>query len=296
MHEPRSIKSIFGDALAQRTIDRSAFVAQACDGDEAKRDTVERLLKAHRRQRHFMERAPRLPDIGPCQVLLELGRGPYGTVCLASRNDDQAKRLVAILVMNPGSGNPESLRGFEEGQASRMERGSLEDGRAYWIWNPSEEVIAYGLNRLGALLFRLGDLKDALSPLLMSVELLEHRAAEQLGNSKGDERRAAGLRDLGDIYSTLADREASPPKALELWRLARDCYQRSLEVFLESAGGEELPKQAEVENQLGAEIARCEAALESLECSIVSQVQSNLEPPLTQPGARAASAGDSSSR
>ena len=34
MRGPRSIKSIFGDALAQRTIDRSAFVAQACGGDD----------------------------------------------------------------------------------------------------------------------------------------------------------------------------------------------------------------------------------------------------------------------
>lgn len=295
MHGPRSIKSIFGDALSQRTIDRSAFVELACGGDEAKQNTLQKLLEAHSRQGDFMEKAPRLPDVVPCQILLELGRGPQGTAYLGSRNDDSTKPLVAILVMNPGSEETESLRVFEHQRASGVERGSLEDGRAYWIWNPSEEVLAYGLNRLGSLLFRLGDLKGALSPLLMFLELLDHRT-EPLGSSKGDETRPAVLRDLGAIYSTLADREASRPKALELWELARNCYQRGLELFSEGVGGEDVPERAEVENQLGAEIARCEAALESLECSKVSQVQSDLEPPLAYPGARAAVGGDSSSR
>jgi hypothetical protein len=295
MNRHRSIKSIFGEALAQHTIDRSAFLEQACDGDEDKKSTIQRLIEAHRRQGNFMEKAPRPRDIGPCQVLLEVGSGPSGTAYLGSRGDDPAKPLVMIFVMHKRWEDTGGLRGFAEQSeiAAGMELGSLEDGRGYLIWKRSHDALAHGLRKVGSLLFTIGDLKGALTPLLMSVQMLDQLAAEAAWELTGDDRRPDALRDLGAIYSTLAGREALNLEfRQELWERARNCYRRSLDLSLERRGGNALPEEIDFESLVGPEIARCEAELDRLEDSGVLPLQPEVESP-TQTGAKAAVAGDS---
>ena len=88
-----------------------------CGGDAALRGEIERVLASDHRAGQFMEKPALAPAgriipqvvkgnllgrrIGPYEILSEIGRGGMGTVYLASRADDQFRKLVAIKVVNP---------------------------------------------------------------------------------------------------------------------------------------------------------------------------------------------------
>ena len=88
-----------------------------CGGDQALRAEIDRVLASDHSAGKFMEKPALVPAgrivpqvvkrnllgsrIGPYEVLSEIGRGGMGTVYLASRADDQFRKLVAIKVVNP---------------------------------------------------------------------------------------------------------------------------------------------------------------------------------------------------
>lgn len=124
MTDPTTVDSIFSAALERPSSEAcAAYLDEACAGDEALRRRVDRLLRAHRRARGFLERpieavanlagapargrslgflAPSSrPDslgrLGPFEVLEVVGEGGMGLVLRAF--DGTLNRVVAIKVL-----------------------------------------------------------------------------------------------------------------------------------------------------------------------------------------------------
>ncbi len=106
----QQVKVVFQQALERDTGQRSAFLAQACDGDDALHDEVEKLLDGHEQAGSFIETpaheiaaevitaqaAPQLigQQINHYRILAPLGTGGMGEVYLAE--DAKLARQVAI--------------------------------------------------------------------------------------------------------------------------------------------------------------------------------------------------------
>jgi serine/threonine protein kinase len=99
-------KELFGSALALEPAERSAFLAQACSGDEALRQEIESLLAAH--EEAGTTTGPDPKDslsgcrIGPYQLMHRIGQGGMAMVYLATRADDEYMKCVAIKLILPG--------------------------------------------------------------------------------------------------------------------------------------------------------------------------------------------------
>jgi serine/threonine protein kinase len=115
----QQIKQVFARLAELPAADRPAELERLCRGDLALRAEVERVLASDQGAGRFLEQPALAPvgrivpqvvkeslvgsRIGPYEILSEIGRGGMGTVYLASRADDQFRKLVAIKVVNPGS-------------------------------------------------------------------------------------------------------------------------------------------------------------------------------------------------
>jgi eukaryotic-like serine/threonine-protein kinase len=120
----QQIEGLFEAALDQAPERRAAFLAGACGGDAELRAEAEALLAAHDRADGPLERPiaslaaslldERVPErqIGPYQVLRELGRGGMGVVYLAERGDGQFRRRVAIKLVRSGLDDGQIQRRF----------------------------------------------------------------------------------------------------------------------------------------------------------------------------------------
>ena len=129
------IKSLFDQAAAIPGDERQAWLAHACGDDEALRDEVEGLVRAHLDAGRFLEHgalavpgaarviveatrppSPETPASGPrfgeYRILRELGRGGMGVVYLCARDDERFEKLVAIKVMSGGLVDPIVSRRF----------------------------------------------------------------------------------------------------------------------------------------------------------------------------------------
>src|SRR5262245_21570069 len=123
------IERLYHAALERGTGARAAFLAEACDGDDALRGEVESLLRCDARAERFIE-APALEvaaqlcaedrvqsmtgrQIGPYQILSLLGAGGMGEVHLAL--DTRLGRKVAVkLLLDEFTTDAERLRRFEQ--------------------------------------------------------------------------------------------------------------------------------------------------------------------------------------
>ena len=122
------IRALFHAALEQPADARTAFVASACEGNEALRREVESLLDAHRAADRFLERPAISFDaghsgpaptafqpgdrIGNFEVIGALGAGGMGEVYRA--RDEQLRREVAIKLLPTAlADDPQRLARFE---------------------------------------------------------------------------------------------------------------------------------------------------------------------------------------
>ncbi|MGH9872519.1 MAG: protein kinase domain-containing protein [Pyrinomonadaceae bacterium] len=151
------VKEIFEAALKRAPEERSAFLGQACDGDESLHSEVESLLSSYEQERSFMEKpaaaiaAQSLAkeesaaligrQVGHYQIIREIGRGGMGVVYLA--HDISLDRPVALkLLPKHLTSDPDRLLRFEqEARAASAlnhpnvcvihETGKTDDGRHF---------------------------------------------------------------------------------------------------------------------------------------------------------------------
>ena len=141
---------------------RCAWVADACDGDEALRDEVLSLLRSHDEAGTAFdaqlqavpavldaspgdaEPEPMPESLGPWRLLRPLGRGGMGSVFLAARGDEAYRQHVAVKLLHGGAPGPEAGRRFcterqiladlvHPGIARLLDGGTADDGRPYLV-------------------------------------------------------------------------------------------------------------------------------------------------------------------
>src|SRR6266566_307249 len=111
----RRVDNLFQAALDFRPERRSAFLDEACGGDQPLREEIESLLAAH--QEGGFTETPAFLDgvrllekchslvgrlIGPYRVIREIGHGGMGAVYLAARADEAFRKEVAIKLIKRG--------------------------------------------------------------------------------------------------------------------------------------------------------------------------------------------------
>ncbi len=104
MTSPQRITEVFQAALKREPDERASFLAQACDGDESLRKTVEALLAAHDassdgglRTTVISKEMQRGQEFAHYRIISLLGRGGMGEVYLAQ--DTRLDRKAAIKVL-----------------------------------------------------------------------------------------------------------------------------------------------------------------------------------------------------
>jgi WD40 repeat protein/serine/threonine protein kinase len=159
-------RSIFIAALdKENRSERAAYLDQACAGDAALRQRIERLLLAHERDDSFLAEPAPGPGataadvvltegpgtrIGPFKLLQQIGEGGMGIVYMAEQQEP-VRRKVALKIIKPGMDSAQVIARFEaERQALALmdhqniarvldagaipgEPGCLSAGRLYFV-------------------------------------------------------------------------------------------------------------------------------------------------------------------
>ncbi len=131
------VESVFFAALDKASPEeRSAYLNQACSGDDNLRKLVDRLLAAHPQAGQFLQSNSVDPSqtrdnpsegvvqpggiIGPYKLLQQLGEGGFGVVYLAEQSTP-IHRKVALKIIKPGMDSKQVVARFEvERQALAM--------------------------------------------------------------------------------------------------------------------------------------------------------------------------------
>jgi serine/threonine protein kinase/tetratricopeptide (TPR) repeat protein len=136
---------------------RRRYIQEACGEDRALRERVEALLRVHEEERTFLqtpaegepatvqERSGESPgtQIGPYQLLEQIGEGGFGVVFLAEQQQP-VRRKVALKVVKPGMDTRQVIARFEaERQALALmdhphiarvlDGGETTSGRPYFV-------------------------------------------------------------------------------------------------------------------------------------------------------------------
>jgi len=157
------MEAIFQEALELAPGDREAFLAKACQHDEALKQDVLSLLASHDDADDFLDRpaarqAPDLPSmpqkpdpgrlaettIGNYRLLRKIGEGGMSEVYLAVRADDEYQKRVALKIIRHDLDREEMLRRFRiERQilaglshpniATLFDGGTTEDGLPFFV-------------------------------------------------------------------------------------------------------------------------------------------------------------------
>src|SRR5258705_5392695 len=173
----QQLKRLFHTALELGPAERTAFLIEACAGDEQLHQAVEKLLASHDNAGSFLA-SPAVMDegvitalddveisgsndrigqrIGPYEILREIGHGGMGTVFLAVRADDQYRKEVAVKIVNKGLDTDTILRPFvierqilanlEHPNIARLlDGGTTVDGLPYFVMEyvEGETIIRY---------------------------------------------------------------------------------------------------------------------------------------------------------
>jgi non-specific serine/threonine protein kinase/serine/threonine-protein kinase len=150
--------------------ERDTFLAQACAGDTLLRDEIESLLRAHEESSDFLkspmfeeavelianDEEPTAPpeQIGPYKIEKEIGRGGMGAVYLATRDDGEYRRQVALKIVKRGMDTDfilnrfrnerKTLAGFDHLNIARLwDGGATNDGLPYFAM---EYVVGLPIN------------------------------------------------------------------------------------------------------------------------------------------------------
>src|SRR5438067_823504 len=157
----RQIRNIYEAASeVEDPTERTAFLAEACQGDEDLGREVGKLLIANECAADLIGGPllgtvdPGVPEypmprmegrrVGAYLILRELGRGGMGTVYLASRDDGVVHKQVAIKIVRAGLGEADVLRRFRQERdilaaldhpaiARLIDGGSTEEGLPYFV-------------------------------------------------------------------------------------------------------------------------------------------------------------------
>jgi serine/threonine protein kinase len=129
--DANAAKAIFMAALEKiDPAERAAYIDEACGNDEALRQRVEILLKAHDDPGSFLKSPAVKPVaavvttadepiterpgtvIGPYKLIEQIGEGGMGTVWMAQQTEP-VKRLVAVKLIKPGMDSKQVIARFE---------------------------------------------------------------------------------------------------------------------------------------------------------------------------------------
>jgi serine/threonine protein kinase/tetratricopeptide (TPR) repeat protein len=151
-------QSLFIAALEKEDpAERAAFLDQACAGDTALRQRIDRLLARHEQTGEFLEPPlPRLalPEdspagerpgamVGPYRLMEEIGEGGMGLVYVAEQQHP-VRRKVALKLIKPGMDSRQVVARFEQERqalalmdhpniAKVLDAGATPDGRPYFV-------------------------------------------------------------------------------------------------------------------------------------------------------------------
>ncbi|HEX8183225.1 MAG TPA: protein kinase [Blastocatellia bacterium] len=169
LERQQQIISLAQSALEHEPDRRDAFLAQACRGDASLRSEVEALLSIQGQATRpadntnpdgptgWLADAPTItlsdeeqaelfqePNIGPYKIVRRIGQGGMGTVYLATRDDEQFKKMVAIKLVRQGMDSDFVLRRFRNERqilasldhpniARLLDGGTTSDGLPYFV-------------------------------------------------------------------------------------------------------------------------------------------------------------------
>lgn len=167
------IDRLFAEVLDRPADDRNAFLKAACAGDDELLAEIGRLLAADERGRNFLEQPVgavsglAMDDesreiggarLGAYRLLGRISRGGMGEVYLASRDDAQFDRLVAVKILRRSLVGTQAQERFhaERRTLARLEHpgiarlydgGTTEDGRPFLVMEqveglPIDEYVA----------------------------------------------------------------------------------------------------------------------------------------------------------
>ena len=156
-HTWEQIERIFLQAADLPLKDQAAFLDHACGDDQELRREVQSLLDSDRKSGEKITRAvedeaqslfglsPIIGSrLGAYRVIREIGRGGMGAVYLATRDDDQFRKNVAIKLVKRGMDTSEVLRRFQHERrilagldhayiARLIDGGTAPDGRPFFV-------------------------------------------------------------------------------------------------------------------------------------------------------------------
>jgi serine/threonine protein kinase/outer membrane protein OmpA-like peptidoglycan-associated protein len=153
------INDLFFATIALPVHEQSALLAKLCTDDPSLIDEVASLVAAHQQAAHFIESpamsagqlldnvAARLMEgrrFGAYRILHKIGHGGMGAVYLATRDDQQYEKLVAIKIIKAGLDTALTLRQFyrerqilaslEHANIARLlDGGTTEEGLPYLV-------------------------------------------------------------------------------------------------------------------------------------------------------------------
>jgi non-specific serine/threonine protein kinase/serine/threonine-protein kinase len=146
----QQVKTLFNAVLEREPRERTAFLDYASNGDAALRREVESLVAAHtdagsRYEAPVVATDPMLDrQVGAYRILRRIGEGGMGAVYLASRADDQFRRLAAVKAILPELLDDQTRRRFENERhtlaalehpniVKLLDGGTTEDGVPYLV-------------------------------------------------------------------------------------------------------------------------------------------------------------------
>jgi len=150
----QEVKCIFDAASERDPSERNAFLDAACQTDAELRSEVDSLLAAHQEagSRYDAPIVPEAPSADPMigrhiasyKIVRRLGTGGMGAVYLASRDDEQFRRLAAIKIIRPDFLDESTRRRFDNERQTLaalehpnivklLDGGTTEDGSPYLI-------------------------------------------------------------------------------------------------------------------------------------------------------------------